>query len=190
MGVHADQDPWTRVRTRHGFQADEVISGLQKEIRRANTENAVLLAYEMLTTSPELEAKLWQRLKIISVEDIGWGELQAPRLILALDRMRAEFDYQSVERTLLAVHAVRVLASLPKDRSSDEMAAWIRHQVEQGELRPHIPDYALDVHTARGQQMGRGRRHFLEEAAQIAPERPGRDRTYRERLLQALEDEG
>ena len=47
-------DPWVKVRTRHDFAADEVISALQKEIRRGNTENAALLAYEMATTSPEL----------------------------------------------------------------------------------------------------------------------------------------
>jgi len=190
MPMDAAQDPWTRVQTRHGFQADEVISALQKEIRRGHSENAALLAYEMLTSSAELEAMLWKRLKIISVEDIGWGEPQAPVLILALDRMRSDFEPASVESTLLAVHAVRYLASLPKDRSSDEMAQWIRHQVDQAGLRPAIPDYALDVHTAKGQEMGRGRRHFFEQAAQLAPELPDRDPTYRDRLLQMLEDEG
>jgi hypothetical protein len=84
---------------------------------------------------------------------------------------------------------VRYLASLPKDRSSDEMAQWIRYQVDQAGLRPAIPDYALDVHTARGQEMGRGRRHFFEQAAQLAPELPDRDPTYRDRLLQLLEDQ-
>jgi hypothetical protein len=62
--------------------------------------------------------------------------------------------------------------------------------VERGELRPSIPDYALDFHTARGQQMGRGRRHFFEQAARLEPELPERDPTYRDRLLQLLEEEG
>lgn len=48
------RDPWVDIKTRHGFQGDEVISALQKEIRRGNTENAALLAYEMATTSPEM----------------------------------------------------------------------------------------------------------------------------------------
>ena len=42
---HAD-DPWTRVTTAHGLQADEVISAFQKEIRRGNVENAALLAWD------------------------------------------------------------------------------------------------------------------------------------------------
>jgi hypothetical protein len=40
------RDPWVDVRTRHDFPADEVISALQKEMRRGNAENGVLLAYE------------------------------------------------------------------------------------------------------------------------------------------------
>jgi len=67
------RDPWVDVRTRHDFPADEVISALQREIRRGNTESGALLAYEMVTTSPEMEAYLWRRLLAISVEDVGLG---------------------------------------------------------------------------------------------------------------------
>ena len=42
---HLARDPWVNVKTFNGFQADHVISALQKEIRRGNTENAALLAY-------------------------------------------------------------------------------------------------------------------------------------------------
>ena len=37
-----------------------MISALQKEIRRAHSENAVLLAYEMAITSDAMENYLWQ----------------------------------------------------------------------------------------------------------------------------------
>ncbi len=66
-------DPWQRTTTENGFPADEVISALQKSIRRGLTENAVLLGWEMFITSPELEAKLWSRLQVIAVEDVGFG---------------------------------------------------------------------------------------------------------------------
>ena len=49
------RDPWVNVKTFNGFQADHVISALQKEIRRGHAENAALLAYEMTITSPALE---------------------------------------------------------------------------------------------------------------------------------------
>lgn len=181
-----NEDPWTRVRTRHDFAADEVISALQKEIRRGNGENAALLAYEMLTTSAELEAKLWQRLLVISVEDIGFGDLQAPVVVNTLWQMHGQFRRDEGDRFLFAVHAVRFLCTCQKDRSSDEALGWMRVQVEEHGLRPTIPDYALDMHTARGQEMGRDARHFHAEAARIHPELPDRDRTYQQRLLVLL----
>lgn len=183
------EDPWVNVRTRHGFQADEVISALQKEIRRGQVENAAALAYEMASTSPALETMMWQRLKVISVEDVGFGELTAPALIDTLCRFRESFAYGSGDRVLFAIHAVRYLSSCVKDRSSDEMSQWLRHGIEAGSIRPTIPDYALDMHTSRGSEMGRGRRHFLEEASRITPELPDRDQTYRQRLLRSLDEE-
>jgi hypothetical protein len=53
--------------------------------------------------------------------------------------------------------------------------------------RPHIPDVALDMHTERGRKMGRGLAHFLGEGALVENERPGRDTSYRDRLLAAIE---
>lgn len=181
-------DPWINVRTRNSFPADEVISALQKEIRRGNVENAALLAYEMLVTSAELEAKLWGRLQVIAVEDVGPGDWNAPILINALHEIAQRFERAGYppDRGLFAIHAVRYLATRTKDRSSDEMYNWIQHAAAEEGLRPIIPDYALDRHTARGAQMGRGRRHFYEEAARVVPELKGRETTYRERLLAML----
>ena len=189
MTAKHKQDPWVNVRTRHDFAADEVISALQKEIRRSNTENAALLAYEMVTTSPEMEAYLWRRLLTISVEDIGWGDLQAPILIHTLHQINQSFDRAAGERILFAVHAVRYLCACQKDRSSDEMAIWIKREVEDGRRLPSIPDYALDLHTKRGSEMGRGLDHFLEEGAKLIPELPDRDTTYRQRVLALLKGE-
>jgi len=185
-------DPWASVRTAHGFAADEVISALQKEIRRGHAENAAVLAFEMLSTSAELEAMLWRRLLVISVEDIGWGDLNAPRLVHTLCQIAERFERSGYppDRGLFAIHAVRYLASRPKDRSSDEMYGWIQKAVAAGELGPVIPDYALDRHTAQGQALGRGRQHFYEEAARLIPEMEGRDLTYRERLLALLARDG
>ena len=180
------RDPWTDVKTASGFPADHVISALQKEIRRGHTENAALLAYEMVLTSPALEDYLWYRLMVISVEDVGFGEPQAPILINALYQMLQTFDRHAGERKLYAIHAVRHLCQSQKDRSSDEMAIWISRAVAQEKIQPTIPDYALDMHTAAGQAMGRGRRHFFEEAAQLYPELPDRDLTYRARIMEML----
>ena len=185
---HTDRDPWVGIKTYHGFSADHVISALQKEIRRGNTENAALLAYEMIITSAAMEDYLWYRLKVISVEDIGFGAVIAPVVIQSLFEMTSACDRAVGERRLFAVHAVRYLCGCDKDRSSDEMVNWIIHATENGTAKPAMPERPLDMHTAEGQKKGRGRRYFFEEASKIIPEMAGRDKAYLERIMKMLDD--
>ena len=184
---HLDRDPWVDVRTFHGFKADHVISALQKEVRRGHTENACLLAYEMILTSPALEDYMWHRLKVMSVEDIGFGDVMAPVVVNAIHQFVKESDRSIGERKLYAVHVVRYLCACKKDRSSDEMINWMMNAVNNGKALPSIPEYALDMHTAEGQKKGRGRRHFFEEASKTAPELEERDTTYLDRILKMLD---
>ena len=100
-------DPWQNFKTQNNFNADEIISGLQKSIRRGIEEDAVSIAFEMYITSEELEEFMWKRLMVISVEDIGFGDLNAPVLIKTLNDMRREFSYKAVDRPLFFVHAIR-----------------------------------------------------------------------------------
>jgi replication-associated recombination protein RarA len=185
------EDPWVGVETAHGFAADELTSVLQKSIRRGLLENALTVAYEMYSSSPELEEHLWRRLAVISVEDVGFGRPEAPAIVEALYRMHERVPRPRGDRFLFAAHAVRLLATSVKDRTSDELANWATMSVESGERLPEIPDVALDMHTQRGRELGRGLEHFLREGALIENELPDRDLTYREWLLQrAAEDAG
>ena len=81
-------DPWGSVTTAGGLRADEVISTLQKSIRRADVSNAVLCAADMAATSAELDRYLWDRLHVIAVEDVGFGAPDAITTIVALARHR------------------------------------------------------------------------------------------------------
>jgi replication-associated recombination protein RarA len=175
------------VQTHHDYPADQVISAIQKEIRRGNTENAVLLGYEMVVTSPALDDYFWQRLMVISVEDFGFGAPNASILINALFQMVETFDRGMGERKLFAVHAVRYLCGSLKDRSSDEMVMWINFSSEEGEVRPNIPDYALDMHTAAGKKLNRGLKHFLDIGAQLSSESLDREKIYKERISKILD---
>jgi len=180
-------DPWQRTTTEHGFAADEVISALQKSIRRGLVDNALLLGWEMFVTSPEMEAMLWSRLCVISVEDVGLGNAQAPILVNTLFEMHQRYPRPEHDRFMFAAHAIRVMASGPKDRTTDEMASWARQSVRLGERLPEIPDAALDMHTRRGQEMGRDYRWFVEEASRVIPEIPDKDQTYRRWIVEALD---
>jgi len=185
--VEQPPDPWQTVKTEHGFAAADVISAFQKSIRRGMLENAVLLGWEMYLTGEELEEKLWSRLCVIAVEDIGLGNPQAPVLVETLYRQHERHPRPGGERFLFAAHAIRVLATSAKDRTSDDLVSWAKHSVALGERLPEIPDAALDMHTKRGQEMGRGYRFFMEEASRVVPEMADRDQTWRNWILDALD---
>jgi replication-associated recombination protein RarA len=179
-------DPWGKVQTSHGFAADELFSSLQKSIRRGLVENAVLVAYELFAAGPEFEEQVWRRLQIISVEDIGLGRPDAPAIVRALDEFRLGATRESPDRLIYLVHAVRLLALSPKDRTSDEMATWVRRVVDEGSARPEVFDDAIDMHTRRGQAMGRDYHHWFTKGARVENELPGRNKTYQSRILSML----
>lgn len=188
MGEFMSYDPWKNIITRNGIPGDEIISALQKSIRRGLEEEAAVVAYEMYITSPEFEEKLWRRLQAISVEDIGFGNINAPVLINALNQMRNNFPYNDGDRPIFFVHAVRYLCQCEKERSSDCLKNVIIKEFEQGR-KPVIPDFALDMHTERGREMGRDFIHFLEEASKVYPEKEEINNEYKKRLIKILKEE-
>ena len=112
-------DPWSKIVTKNGYAGDEVISALQKSIRRAKEEDACMFAYEMYISSPQLLEKMWRRLLTISVEDIGMGNVEAAGQIKTLNEMRKEFSYNDGDRPIFFIHAIRILCESMKDRSTD-----------------------------------------------------------------------
>jgi replication-associated recombination protein RarA len=180
------KDPWQDVKTWHGVPADEVISGLQKCLRRGLVENAMLIAYEMYMTSPQLEQMLWDRLTVISVEDVGFGNMMAPVLVDTLYRNHTRYPRPIGDRFLFAAHAIRIIASSAKDRTTDDMVNWAKLEIERRDKAPPIPDFAIDMHTKRGWEMGRGYEHFMTEASRVENVSNEVDPTYRERILEAI----
>lgn len=179
-------DPWSKITTRNGYAGDEVISALQKSIRRGLEEQACMFAYEMYISSPQLEEKLWRRLLTISVEDIGMGNPMAAIMVNNLYQMSKQFDYADGDKPMYFIHAIRYLCSSEKDRSSDLLKNICIKSFAMGKF-PEIPDYALDKHTQRGQAMGRDSFHFLNEASKVYPQKEV-DNDYKERYAKILEE--
>lgn len=179
------KDPWARIRTRNNLPGDEVISALQKSIRRGKEKAACEFAYEMYITSPQFEEKLWRRLLAISVEDVGMGNPEAAIMINSLNLMRKEFQYNESDRAMFFFHAIRFLCRSEKDRSSDLLKNIVIKSFAMGYV-PEIPDIALDKHTARGQEMGRGSEHFLHEASKVIPQ-AAVDNNYKEEYEKIIE---
>ena len=176
---------WSEVKTRNGFAADEIISSLQKSIRRNMVEEACEFAYELYISSPQLLEKMWRRLLTISVEDIGFGNLNASVQINSLNEMRKNFPYDDGDQPMYFIHAIRILCESEKDRSSDYLKNIIIKGFAMGK-KPEIPDIALDKHTKRGKLMGRGSKHFFEEATKVIPQLKVNN-NYRERYGKILE---
>lgn len=178
------QDPWAKIKTRNNLAGDEVISALQKSIRRGNEKAACEFAYEMYITSPQFEEKLWRRLLAISVEDIGMGNPLAAIMVNNLNTMRKEFQYNESDRAMFFIHAIRYLCNSEKDRSSDLLKNIVIKSFAMG-YAPEIPDIALDKHTTRGKEMGRGSEHFLHEASKVVPQ-AAVDNHYKEDYAEIL----
>lgn len=179
-------DPWASITTRNGYACDEVISALQKSVRRGLEEQACMFAYELYISSPQLEEKLWRRLITISVEDIGMGNPMAAIIVNSLAQARLNFDYADNDRTIYFIHAIRYMCESEKDRSSDLLKNIVIKSFAMGKL-PEIPEYALDKHTKRGQEMGRDSKHFLNVASMVIPQAEVTN-NYKERYAEILEE--
>jgi replication-associated recombination protein RarA len=153
------EDVWSRAQTVNGYAADEIRSVLQKSIRRGLVEEAILAAYEYYSTGPEMEEHLWRRLEIIATEDVGYGLINAPVILEALNSQRLRLP-PGPDRWVYSAHAVRLLATAKKDRTSMELAAWAEAVTSRGERKVVVHDYQVDYHTRRGTLMGRGRDHW------------------------------
>ncbi|WP_084076889.1 hypothetical protein [Demequina sp. NBRC 110057] len=184
MPVHHSEDPWTHVVSKRGYAADELISTLQKSIRRGDTQLAMLVGREMYETSPELEGIMWARLSVISCEDVADGSWLEPVVLNSLFQMHERMDRTFGDRWLFATHAIRFLSERTKDRSSDEWANMTMHLMNAHEPPFEIPEYALDVHTRRGQEAGSSTDDFWGDGggSALVNERPGRDTALRDEI--------
>jgi replication-associated recombination protein RarA len=181
------RDPWVDVTSVRGFHADELISALQKYIRRGNLEEALLVAREMYETSPEMEAHLWTRLMVISASDCNDGTFLQTPIIESLHRVGMRMQRGTGERWLFIVQAIRYLVSSPKDMTTDEICMWSRYTMNNDIRGPVIPDHALDVHTEAGRKMGRGVAHFLDEGTVITNQYAGADVTFGQRVREIVD---
>jgi replication-associated recombination protein RarA len=161
--------PWPTV---GGYDYYEVVSALQKSIRRGLEEDALFWGTELYLS--EYVGHAWNRLLIISSEDVG---LAAPEVSVQVKTLRDLYkeDKKSGEARLYFIHAILALVRAPKSRLVDHALIVF---FEGPREKRGIPDYALDIHTTQGRVMGRGNEHFFERGAVL---KNGTDDPYRQR---------
>lgn len=188
MGETKYYDAWSNTKTRNGLEGDLVISSMQKCIRRGEEEVALRMAYELYITSTFHEEKMWNRLLVISVEDVGFGKTEAPMFVKTMFDLHKEFPYGDGDRPIFFMHAIRYMCQCKKERSTDHIKNIIMREFDHGYV-PEIPDYAIDMHTIKGRAMGRDVFYFLDEASKVSPLWEEYDDSYRQTLYKMCQEE-
>jgi len=98
--------------TKRGYDFNELLSALQKDIRREKEYEALFWAVELESFNPKV---LWSYLRVIASEDIG---IANPFLPLLIETLRRQYD-EATEggyRRLYPAHAVTALVKSKKSR--------------------------------------------------------------------------
>ncbi len=151
----------------NNYKLDEVVSALQKSIRRGDELMATYWASELN------ESGFWKycfrRLQVICGEDLGMGNPEAIILVsstfsslLAQDKVK---KIVQVDNNILGF-IVCYLARSPKSRHVDNIGGVLLKRKEKG-WKPEIPEIALDSHTERGRAMGKDDSDFFREGSRI-----------------------
>ncbi len=148
--------------TRREYQPHEVVSALQKAIRRSQVKEAVYWGFELWNSQYDNWA--WARMHTICSEDIGPADRYLPATLAALETRSKSQKAKGKGGGMEFVHALILLASAQKSRIACYM---VLEAASDHQERLEIPDEALDQHTRRGLKMGRGYEHFITEAARL-----------------------
>ncbi len=166
-----------KIFTQNGYSLMDVISTVQKEIRRGNEESAMYWCFEAI---PGYEQYVWRRLLVIVNEDIG---IANPSLLQIIPALRLQFfEFRALGKNgscrLILANAILLMCRSPKSRLADHFQRVVSQSFMTDGKRD-IPDYALDKHTTRGKAMKRGVDHWLEDGCVLNPP-PQVDDPYRD----------
>ena len=149
----------------------EVLSALQKHIRRGEEREAMHCAVELGHTSKPFLTMLCNRLEVIAHEDIGLANPQAVIFTAtAVEQARRHYDKNKPGKWRLMVgNVILMLCRSAKCREGDHFQAAVGQAALMDGTPPEIPDYAYCMHTRRGKRLKRGVDHFVKEAAKTVP---------------------
>jgi replication-associated recombination protein RarA len=166
-------------RTPGGYSPADLISLLQKAIRRARPDLAAFAFNELEAGGYRRWA--WSRLLVTVAEDLAPG-LAAE--IEALHGLDAEVNRARRDRPARVFwsRAILLMCAAAKNRDADHLTNLKlpevdHHQVEAllADIVPaEIPEWTYDVHTQRGRARGKTRADFFrDEFDALEPRQPG-----------------
>jgi len=149
--------------TPNGYNPYEVMSALQKCIRRGVEYDAYWWAEELVRNKQA--TMVWNRLEVIACEDVGIGDSSAIVMVHACreawERVNKNKAIKDIEWSILSFPII-YMCRANKSRSADDLAhlVWLRKSgrdpmtLQEGFADPErlaIPESALDMHTRTGQ---------------------------------------
>lgn len=166
--------------TKSGIPLDIAVSGVQKEIRRGNVENAVFLVQDLVLAGFIRYA--YRRLAIVAAEDCG-ADPMATMMVHACwenDVLSSQnFKNSKGNEGVCITQATVYLAKCKKNRLNDDLWCYLLERRKHGG-KPVLGDYFLDQHTKAGRMKGRGEDYWFKEASKLENEE-GKN-PYREKM--------
>jgi len=183
-----DKPPW--LLTKNKYNLDEVVSALQKSIRRGLEEESMYWALELANSG--YGQYLWRRLCVIVSEDVGLIEPIAPIVInsLAENCKRCTKSWKDPELLPIS-QAILYLCRANKNREVDDFAEYMQIKVKKG-FRMEVPEWAKDSHTESGRKLIKENNidlneQFYKEGAILNKEKPLIEgNLYKDKLYQEL----
>ena len=178
----------TYITKKHQYHDDEVKSTLQKTIRRGDEKGAYFFALELAHEDKSNFDWMRNRLKIIAYEDIG---LANPNVVLqvsqAIDDMDVLYQNNNEEWETALAYSILLLCRSQKSRMTDHFKVYVKKfwEDESGKFKVDIPEYALDYHTTKGNELGRlinskkGVDHFIKIGEKLTNESNDIEDTYK-----------
>ena len=153
--------------TPNGFNPYELMSGLQKFIRRGLEEEALYCFYEL--EAANLYNVAQNRLAIIIYEDCG---IENPELLNSIpfhiEQMNKWYKSKNGAWRLVLGNIILQACRGKRSRIADYFVCSVAFRRVNGwvlDLNKH--DYIFDKHTSKGKKLGRGMKHFFDEAVKI-----------------------
>jgi len=140
-----------------GSMYDEVISGLQKMVRRGREEDALLFAISLYDSGYGMG--LARRLPMIASEEVGLGDPGVVAQVCSVcgTWILLKKESKNIPDALPLLFCVMLLSRSRKNREIDDAAVVIREEIKHGEksLEQAIKAHEaliVDSHTARGKE--------------------------------------
>lgn len=153
--------------TPKGYQPYELMSAMQKFIRRSMEQEAMFCFLEM--EGAGFYHIIKNRLIVTIYEDVGMGNIDLVNSIQPhIQQMDAFYTKKNGAWRLVLSNIILQACRGKKTRIADNFVSAIAAKMCSGWLIDFDEhDFVYDMHTRKGRQMGRGYEHFDAEASKI-----------------------